>query len=198
MAHKYTEEQKKFIKDNVKGRKVKGLTDMFNKEFGLNLRVSQIRAFKKNRGLKSGVGGRFKKGHKPWNKGLKGIVVGGQETQFKKGSKSHNWVPIGTERVNGDGYIDIKVDDGKLHKNWRGKHIVIWEKHNGPLPKNHVVIFGDGNKRNFDIDNLIMVSRQQLLMMNRNDLIQEDAELTRTAVIIADLKIKISEKKRRK
>lgn len=192
MAHKYTEEQIEFITKNVEGKCNKELTEMFNSEFGLNLKVSQIRAYKNNHNLSSGLDGRFKKGHIPFNKGLKGVCTGGKETQFKKGNIPKNYMPVGSERINGDDYVDIKIADPNK---WKGKHILIWEKQNGPVPNGCCVIFGDGNNRNFDINNLILVSRKQLLILNKNNLIQNDAELTRTGVIIADLKIKINERK---
>ena len=37
--------------------------------------------------------GQFKKGITAWNKGLKGIDIGGKETQFKKGQVPHNRLP---------------------------------------------------------------------------------------------------------
>jgi hypothetical protein len=37
--------------------------------------------------------GQFKKGHQTWNKGLKGLEIGGKETQFKKGAVPHNKLP---------------------------------------------------------------------------------------------------------
>jgi hypothetical protein len=194
--HKYTREQGDFISENVKGRTTKELTELFNKKFNLNLKLNQIRAYIKNHKLKSGIDGTFKKRNTPWNKGKKGLSIGGKETQFIKGHKPHNWVPIGTERTNGDNYIEIKVADGKLQKNWKGKHVIVWEQHNGKLPKGYGVIFGDGNKKNLDINNLIAVSRQQLLTLNKNNLIQKDADLTRSAVIVADIYSKIHEKKR--
>lgn len=191
MAHKYTREQVDFIKENIKGRKVDELIKMFNQYFNETLDNNLIRAFIKNHGLKSGVSCQFGKGHIPVNKGKKGVGYWNC-TQFKKGDKPHNYLPVGSERVNGDGYVDIKIADPNK---WKGKHILIWEEHNGPVPKVHAVIFGDRNNRNFDIDNLILVSRKQLLMLNRNKLIQNDADLTRTAVIIADVYQKISDRK---
>lgn len=89
--------------------------------------------------------------------------------------------------------MDIKVAEGQKHKNWKGKHIVIWEAANGPVPKGHVVIFGDGNIRNFVPGNLLLVSRKQLVRLNQMNLIQEDAELTRTGILIADICNKIGE-----
>ncbi len=191
MAYRYTEEQKQFIRDHVEGRTSNELTDMFNRHFDTDLKVSQIRSFKKNNGLKGGVNTRFKKGQAPFNKGKKG-VGGWKPTQFKKGHKPHNYKPIGTERINSDGYIDIKIADPNK---WKAKHLLIWEEANGPVPEGYAVIFGDGNPRNFDLDNLVLVSRQQLLVMNRKGLIQKDADLTRTGVIVADIYRKIYERR---
>lgn len=46
-----------------------------------------------------------------------------------------------------------------------------------------------------DIDNLILVSRKQLLILNNNNLIKNDVELTKTGIIIADIYSKINERK---
>lgn len=142
---------------------------MFNAHFvGVQLKSSQIKAFVKNHGLKSGIDARFKLGSEPFNKGKEKTWIGGEATQFKKGHKPHNYVPVGSERVNGDDYVDIKIADPNR---WRGKHLIVWEEQNGrPVPKGHAVIFGDGNRRNFERDNLILVSRGQLAIMNKNGL----------------------------
>ena len=121
MSHKYTKAQTDFIKKNIKGSKTDELTQMFNSHFGLKLKVSQIRGFIKNHGLKNGLDCRFKPGHIPANKGKKG-VGGWEPTQFKKGHKPHNCRPIGTERINGDGYVDVKIT---ASNKWKGKHILI-------------------------------------------------------------------------
>ncbi|KAF6569066.1 HNH endonuclease [Paenibacillus sp. EKM206P] len=196
MVHRYTPEQREFIKNNATGIGNAELTDLFNTHFGLNLPVEKIKRFKANHGISSGLTGRFETGHVPANKGKKGLCQGGVETQFKKGHKPHNYVPVGSERVNGDDYVDIKIADPNK---WRGKHLIVWEQHHGQsVPNGHAVIFGDGNRRNFDLDNLILVSRGQLAIMNKNGLIQSNAELTRTGIIMADIFKKIGERKRRK
>lgn len=192
----FTPEQIEFFKEHVFDRGNQELTEIINNHFGLNLSCAQIKYFKKNHKLTSGLTGRLPKGHKPFNKGRKG-VDGWEPTQFKKGHRPHRYKPIGSERINGDGYVDIKIQDGMAQKNWKGKHILILEEHHGrPLPPGHAVIFGDGNRRNFDPDNLILVSRKQLLVMNMKKLIQGDADLTRTGIIVADIISKISERKR--
>jgi hypothetical protein len=193
MGHKFTDEQAKFLKDHVEGRGNVGLTEMFNAHFGLNLGVNQIKAYKKNHKLSSGLDGRFNKGHPPANKGRKG-VDGWEPTQFKKGHKPWNYQPVGTERVNTDGYVDVKIADPNK---WRAKHVLLWEAANGPVPQGHVLIFGDGDKTNVELDNILLVSRKQLVRLNQHSLIQNDTELTRTGILIADIYNKIGQRKRR-
>lgn len=198
---KYTEDQVKYLTSIIPGHSYKEIADLFAKRFKLQLTPNQINSFIGNRKLNTGRTGYFSKGHVPFNKGMQGLDIGGKETRFKKGNLPHNYQPVGSERVrtphggrrhtySGDDYVDVKIADPNV---WRAKHILIWEAHNGPVPKGHVVIFGDGNNRNFDINNLILVSRKQLAVLNHKKLIQNDADLTRTAIIVVDICSKISE-----
>lgn len=192
-AHRYTDEQIEFIKANVLGRGNQELTDMFNERFNENITKQQMNTIKKNRGLNSGLTGHFKKGQKAWNSGMKGLQIGGKETQFKKGQIPINHRPVGSERVNVEGYAEIKIAE----KKWELKHRHIYEKEHGKIPKSHAVIFADGNKSNLDLDNLILVSRKQLALLNKHKLIKDDAELTRSGIIVADIYGKIGERKKR-
>jgi len=197
--HKYTPEQIEFIRENIKNMIWKELTMKFNETYGTNLSYKALAATGKRYKIQTGRTGQFPKGLTPWNKGMKGLSFPGMEaTQFKPGNVPHTWVPIGSERITKDGYIQVKIQDGKKQKNWRGKHILIWEAANGPLPEGHAIIFGDGNKRNFDPANLLLVSRAQLARMNQRGLIQDDAELTKTGILIADIYNKIGERKKKR
>ncbi|MGU5163829.1 HNH endonuclease, partial [Pseudomonas aeruginosa] len=92
----------------------------------------------------------FKKGHTPWNCGMKGLLARGRssETQFKKGQKPHTWLPVGSTRVSADGYLQRKISDtGYPPRDWKGMHILLWEEHFGPIPTGHCVCFKDNNKQ---------------------------------------------------
>ncbi len=189
--HRWTEEELNYLKHITPGHHHKEIHELVNKKFGLNLTLDQIKGTIKRHNLKTGFTGQFKKGNKPHNKGLKGICAKGcEKTWFKKGITPINHRPIGSERVSVDGYTEVKVSEPNK---WRLKHQLVYESSKGKIPKGYAVIFGDGDKSNFDIDNLILVSRHQLLTLNRNNLIQDDTELTKTGVIIADTIIKINE-----
>lgn len=123
--------------------------------------------------LRAGQGGatRFKQGNVAWNKGMKGLDIGGKETRFKKGHRGGRaaevYQPIGAERISKDGYLQRKInDDLPLQKRWRGVHILVWEEANGPLPAGHAVTFKDGNKQNIAPDNLELRSRADLMRRN--------------------------------
>lgn len=194
----FTEEQKAFIKQNVKGLSNQELADLVNQTFNLSISVQQIKTWKHNRKISSGLTGQFEKGNVPANKGTKGLHnVGGNRTSFKKGQRPRNYKPVGTERIDRDGYTLVKVSDvGEWHHRWRLKHCVIWEKVNGPIPKGHCLIFLDGNKQNLSLDNLQLITRRQLARLNQNHLVSDNPELTKTGIIIADIYSKIGERKK--
>lgn len=195
MGHIYTEEENQFLIDNVKGITLKELTKRFNERFKLNLSESSISNRKNKLKIKSGItGGQFVKGQIPANKGKKWdeyLTKEQQEkaraTTFKKGNIPGNRRELFEERIDKDGYIAIKVQDGNLNKNWQQKHRYIYECHYGKIPKGHKVIFLDGNNRNFDIDNLKLVSNAEELIMNRRKLRYNDKELTESGYLIAKI-----------
>lgn len=184
-----------YVKKNHEGIPPIQMQEILNHRFSKSYTHKQIKALYARNNLNSGITGYFEKGSSPWNKGMKGLSLGGKETQFKVGEKPPNWMPLGSERVTRDGYVEVKIKDRQKQRNWRAKHLVIWEKENGKIAEGHAVIFGDGDRRNFDIDNLILVSRKQLATLNKHGLIQNHADLTKTGLTIVDLLHKISERK---
>ena len=58
----------------------------------------------------------------------------------------------GNAKINSDGYLHITSKKEGYHH--QKLHRLIWEKHNGPIPKNHVIHHIDGDKLNNDINNL--------------------------------------------
>jgi hypothetical protein len=119
---------------------------------------------------KKGAGTRFAKGHKTWNAGMKGLQIGGEATQFKPGHvggmAAKLYQPIGAERVRG-GYLYRKMrDTGPTHLRWDLVHRINWEAAYGPIPDGHVIVFRNGNCLDVAVDNLELLSRQQLVARN--------------------------------
>lgn len=179
--HKWTDKEKEYLASIVKGSTYKEITKQMNDKFEYNFSEEQIKGAMARYKLPTGTGGYFKKGSTPWNKGLKGYM-GANKTSFKKGTIPPNQVPIGTESITKGGYIKVKV--GEPNK-WKLKQRYIYEQHYGEIPKDCNVIFADKNIRNFDINNLVLVSKAEMLILNKNKLIFEDKELTKAGVNIA-------------
>jgi len=118
----------------------------------------------------------FKPGAAPWNKGMKGLDIGGRNTRFKKGQLNGRAatlvLPVGSLRVNSDGYLDKKISEepGNQNKRWRAYHRLVWEAENGPVPEGFSVTFKPGRFSTdpdaITIDALELVSRRDLMLRN--------------------------------
>lgn len=188
----FSKEQVKFISDNYKEMSRKDLVSALNDAFGLSIKLSQLVSFVKNHKINSGRTGYFVKGQKSWSAGTKGVLKANSGS-FKKGDTPANYNPIGHERIDSkDGYILVKVADKNPWKSsksgwYRHKHVVIWEQHHGPVPEGMCVRFKDNNKRNFDIDNLFLVSRGEHIRLNQMGYSEQPEELKPIVIGIAKL-----------
>ena len=164
------------------------LSQVYNKANDLGLRKDKqfVAEIARQRTLDPNHGGRqylFKKGAIPPNKGQKQIEYMSIEsiertvvTRFKKGMVPLNHRPVESERINKDGYIEIKVSEPRK---WKLKHRYIWEQANGRIPKGCNIQFKDGNRQNISIGNLYLISRKE--QMNQNSIVRYPAEV-RTAI----------------
>lgn len=177
---------KQFILDNYKGRYNQELADLFNQKFNTNVTSRTIKSYKANNKLNSGLSGKFRKGQTPHNKGKKmpkEVYEKVKHTMFANGNVPPNHRPVGSERISKDGYIEVKVAEPNK---WRLKQRVVYEEAKGKIPEGYTIIFLDGNKRNFDIDNLRCITRSELLYLNCNGL-NNSNEITETGILMARL-----------
>lgn len=191
MKNKYTDEQKRFLVKNNYLRTSQELADMFNKKFGTNITKTNIKNFRGNNRLNSGLTGQFKKGNIPHNKGKRQKDYMSSEsikktkaTRFKKGNIPANHREVGSERITKNGYIEIKI---KEPNKWQLKHRYIYEKKYGKIPKGYNLIFLDGNRKNINLSNLKLISKSEDLIMNRNNLFTKNKDITNTGSLIARL-----------
>jgi len=132
------------------GRSVR---DCYAKAGHLGLRktpeyMASTEAFNLRRGGDIGVAGRFAKGNTPWNKGKPGTTGRHPNTaahHFGPGNRPHTWKPVGSLRINDDGYLQRKLTEtGYSPRDWVTVHRIVWEAAHGPIPPGHVVVFRDG------------------------------------------------------
>lgn len=108
--------------------------------------------------------GKFNKGHKPWNKGLKGIHLS-PKTEFKSGKlENHPSFKGGIQRMS-TGEVYVAIAPNKRVRQAR----LVWEQHNGKIPYGFVIYHTDKNPGNNDIENLEAISRAELAIRNKNE-----------------------------
>lgn len=194
-GHRYTAEEHEFMAEYVPGHSYREIRETFTKRFGWEISDIQVKAYIGRHHLNTGRSGRFEKGNKPYNKGKKGVCAAGSEKGwFKKGHVPMSYRPVGSERVNVDGYIEVKVEDPNK---WKLKHRVVWESVNGKVPEGCIIIFRDNDRTNTDINNLMLVGRGTQAVLNHTGLCGYKGEFKETAVRIAELKAASSRAKKR-
>lgn len=202
-----TPEMDQFILDHYKGTGHRAMADMVNARFGTSFTAVQIKAYYSRNKLNSGLTGHFQKGQPSWTKGLtwddfmpKESQEHSRTTQFKKGHVPHNGgAPIGELRERTDKRGNVYVYEKTAQPStWRPKHVVEWEKHNGPVPEGCLITFCDGDTTNWNIENLILCTRAQHIIKNHLNVHGYDRKSEEVANRIADLKHAISEKKKKK
>lgn len=182
-----TQAQADWIRKEYENRSRKELTNQFNARFGTTLTAQQITSFVKNHKIKSGRDGRYKPGQKSWNAGTKGLVMP-NSGNFQKGVAPINHRPVGSERVNIDGYLEVKISEPNK---WAHKHRVVYAAIFGPIPEGQMVRFRDGNPLNCHPDNLFLVDRREHALLNkRYHLNQQPTDHRETLVTLARLEVK--------
>lgn len=114
--------------------------------------------------------------------------------KYEKPNKSHSNkpTPIGVivRKTDGD-MLKVKVGNHK----WKYLQREVYEQyHDVKLKDNEYIIFLDQNKRNFDINNLKLVSRQESAMLGSQQLYSKNPLATETGLQIIKLRIKAKEK----
>ena len=174
---RYSNSEKTFLSWFAgRGLGYKDIAEAFNKLFSPAITLMQVKDFFNGHRLRTGYVSKGKRLSR--------------STEFKKGHLPHNHRHVGAER-NVDCYTYVKVAEPKR---WRLKHWIIWEAEHGPVPRGHAVIFADRNTRNFDLNNLILVSRTELATLNKFGRITADPELTRSGVLLTRLNKTIKKK----
>lgn len=201
----YRDEELAFLREYAPGHTRKEIHAEYNRRFPERPRsFKSVVACMKNHSITNGLDGRFQKGRKSeaWNKGKKMTPEHRAKCEhsfFGSKNKPPKTEPIGTEKKLSDGYIWVKVDDqlcAKKNVNWKQKQCLIWEQHNGPIPEGMFVTFLDGNRENFDLDNLALITRAEHARLNQSGLRSEDPEITQAALQLAKLTTKIGQRQR--
>lgn len=141
--------------------------------------------------------GRFTKGHEPWHKGTRGTGVHKGTIRTRRTAQEYFdsfTAKDGETRVDVNGTTWLKVDG-----EWVIKHRHLYAEHHGvELGHADIVLFKDGDNRNFAIENLVRIDRRVHSAMISGDLKQYDGELIGAAILTAKLRLSISDKEKSK
>lgn len=139
MAFKYTCEMQDFIRKNAYGRQWSELAGLFNAEFGTDKTPRQIQSQAHDIGVRNGI-----------------QAINPHYARYR---------PVGSTRLDKDGYVVVKVADPCT---WRRAQLVEWEKHHAPIDiRKEMLIFLDGNRQNYHIDNLYKIPRKYISTINK-------------------------------
>lgn len=195
----YTNAQVSFIREHCGRMSKKELLKLFNNEFSANMTLLKLKGLMANRKINSGRTGYFPKGHTPWNEGTKGNrLTGPNKGSFLKGNIPPTQKQLWTERINKDGFIEMKVPEQNPHTGaktrYRHKHVWVWEQANGPVPKGFVVSLIDGDRLNCQLSNLMLLHRAELLHLNKNG--YKDAPADLKPIVLSMVRLKLRTKAR--
>lgn len=167
---RYLREHLDFLREQYRVLDVYKLTDAFNERFGVRKTYKQIKSTLNRYRIKA-----------PCDKD------GRHRGLYRNGHRAVNRCKVGRERVVRGGFVMVRTDTGD-----RMKHHLKWEQyHKRPVPEDHTVIFLDGDKRNFDPENLELLSRRELLMANMLHYSHVDEELKSPVLTLAKLTARV-------
>lgn len=196
----WTDDMVDFLRKNYPHYTNGQLVEMIKEKFGVTVTRVKLKNAKATYNFKNKVlrnQGCFQKGMTPWNKGRTMSEETREKvkrTWFKKGNVAVNTKPLGSTRINTDGYKVIKLAKSGQ---WKLYSRYMYEKYHGvELTGDDVIIFADRNPKNFEKDNLIKVNRRELLYLNQRGLIFENKDLTKSGVVISKMEIAIDERKK--
>lgn len=162
---RYTAEEVDYLK-SISYMNRKKMAVLFNAKFGKDKTYNAMKRFCLRHELKRD----FELDRKPPNR-----------TCFKKGGRPHNEMELGQEYTHPtNGLTMIKTEQGRVFK-----HHHVWNK---PIPIGYQLTFRDGDRTNCNIDNLILVSRAEMLRYNQSYRRYATPENNETLLILGKLK----------
>ena len=208
MARKWSDEEIEFIREHAMEMPCAELLKLVNNRFGKNYSLEQLYRVKARcrikslnigcfrKGIHNSPETEFKKGHVPHNKGTHPPTVGRMaETQFKPGNMPHNHKPVGSERIC-YGKIQIKIAEPK---SWEWLATLIWQSvHKKALPEGCIIRFANEDITYYSPENLVAITKAQNAVLNHLHIHTYDADSLKAALLICDLKMQQSKRKKRR
>lgn len=196
-----TPERLAWLRDLAPRRTSAQLARAWTACWGEPMREDTMRHLCRRHGISTGGLRRFAAGNEPWNKGSKGLSLGGVGTRFGHGVRPHNEAPVGARVRDSSGYWKTKVlaeppAPGLSRRQWCHDHVLTYIAAHGPVPPGAVVLVIDGDPEHCaDPQNVAAVSRRELAWLNRHGWGQlpRDRALRIGMLAIAELAVTVQE-----
>lgn len=200
----FTEAEDTWLAENRPKMLRDELAEEFYKKFGKRRTANSLICRCKRNGVHCEDDGKFQKGHPSWHSGMSVEEYRSHYTKesfakgkFKKGERSMAYkYDVGDEVIRED-YVYVKIsDDPKIppKQQWKSKQRLIYEQHYGELPDGYQVIFLDGDRENFDIENLAAITDSERMTLMANKWYGK-GEVAKTGIVYAKLMNAIKEAK---
>ena len=168
MRNKYSKEFEETMIDLAPTTKLDRLLWYAYSYFGYEINKNQLRQYLHKRGIK----------YKDYN--------------VSKVRPMGDRLPIGSERIKPDGMTQIKISKNK----WEYKQRYIYEQYyNIKLTSDDYIIFLDQDRTNFDINNLMRVTRHESAILSNQKMFSKEPKVTETGIQVAKLIIKLKNMK---
>ena len=170
---KFTPQEDQYLKDNYLTIPAKRISKNLGRSesgdrqriklLGLVVPLEIIEKFKRDSQIKPGTIS-FNKGKKQSEYMTPEAIERTKATRFNKGNEPHNTKFDGYERISKDGYVEIRVRKGKFQL----KHRVEWEKVNGKIPPEHILVCLGVDITNSEPSNWGMITMKENLARNND------------------------------
>lgn len=168
----FTEEQIAFVRERAHVLSTRKLAEEYTRHFGQPIGQTEVRRLMSRNGIQATA-----------NPRNDAIPVG-----TEKWSDYYQCMMIKTHHVDTSGMKDKKHRDYLRNGQWQLKQNYVWEKENGKkLPWRTVVVFLDGDRRNYSPDNLYAVPLNVAGTIEKMRMHSESAEIYKTALIWGEL-----------
>lgn len=153
----YSEELVQYIEENRMKYNINKLCEMIYKEFGKKITAKALRKYFYRHNLT------YKK-------------------QLCRRWNNTNSKPIGFESPpDKNGLVRVKINK----KQWVYKQRYIYEQHYGKIPKGYKVVFLNGDKTDYRIENLSIAPNKDVLLVYSLELNSKNAEVTKLGLQVA-------------
>lgn len=161
MPKHYTEEQRQFIVTNYPLYDPRDFVEMFNKKFGTNKRNKTLVKYANYLGLS---------------------LTKDAYSEMCRNSSNNRRAKIGDVSIYKNGRAYMKTENG-----WREASIVVWEKEHGKIPDGFRAIYLDGDTTNYSLDNIAIVTKEDLGVIASLKIASGNPEVVKTAIMWCEL-----------